>query len=104
MRICLVVGCNTNTSVHPNRSTFKTPHPFRFNVKSSKDFTNEKERTQKYLYSLKHGFNVDTNKLTTDKIICEKYLKPLMFEQNRPAKLLGYESPSKTTEAKCSAN
>ena len=93
--MCMVVGCNTKTGVHPNISTFKIPDPFRFKDQSSKEFKNAKERTQKWLYSLKRGFTVDTFKFTKDKRICEKHFKLEMFEENLPAKFLGYEPSCK---------
>ena len=95
MLTCMVVGCNTKTGVHPNLSTIKIPNPFRFKDQNSEEFRNEKERAQKWLHSLKRGCKIGTFKFTKDKRLCEKHLKPEMFEENLQAKLLGYEPSCK---------
>ena len=73
------------TQTYP-RSTI--PDHFRYKDQISKG-------AQNWFYSLKCGFTVDTFTFSNDKRICEKHFTLEMFEEDLPAKFLGYEPSCK---------
>ena len=52
----------------------------------------ERERLQRWLHNVGTGFTVDNFVWNTNKKVCSDHFHPNCFEENRMAKILGYET------------